>query len=153
MSDQTKVFIEPDRIESKVERLTECGCWVWMGAITSRGYGQLQKNNKKIYAHRASYMAFKGDIPDGMYVCHTCDNVSCVNPDHLFLGSQKDNMQDMKNKGRSTFGEKNGQAKLTPLQILQIKAMKKTQQKIADCFGISRQLVGYIKSGKRWGHV
>ena len=72
-------------------------------------------------AHRASYEAFVGQIPKGMYVCHACDNVACVNPNHLFLGTQKQNLQDMKTKGRSTRGEKNAMSKLTENDVRTIK--------------------------------
>lgn len=142
-----------ERIEAKVERLTECGCWIWMGGCQMRGYGELLSNNKKYSAHRASYLLYKGEIPKGMYVCHKCDTVSCVNPDHLFLGTQKDNLQDMARKGRSTKGEKNGQAKLTTNQIKEIISSQDTHQSIADKFGVSRSHVGLIKNKERWAHV
>ena len=145
--------ITQERIESKVEKVAECGCWIWMGSITTRGYGQILSNNKTFYAHRASYMAFKGEIPEGQYVCHKCDTVSCVNPEHLFLGTQKQNLQDMARKGRSTIGERNPQAKLTVEQVLQIREMQGSHQEIADLMNISRSNVGLIKNRGRWNHV
>ena len=148
--------ITKNRIEDKVERITDSGCWVWTGTTTSRGYGQIISNNKKFYAHRASFEAFVGKIPDGMVVCHACDNVHCVNPDHLFLGTQKDNLQDMKAKGRSTRGEKNTQAVLTENKVLEIRSLLNagwTQDEIAKHFNVSRSNIGLIKRKERWSHV
>lgn len=87
------------RIKSKVV-VDENGCWRWQKAIQPNGYGATTHKDKRISAHRLSYIAFKGDIPEGMCVCHVCDVRDCVNPDHLFLGTNSDNMQDMINKGR-----------------------------------------------------
>lgn len=87
------------RIKSKIV-VDENGCWLWQGATAPNGYGSTTHKDKQISAHRLSYIAFKGEIPDGMYVCHKCDVRNCVNPDHLFLGTHSDNMQDMVNKGR-----------------------------------------------------
>lgn len=76
-------------------------CWVWQGASKGNGYGNVRLGDKNITAHRYAYALFVGDVPDDMDVCHTCDNRFCVNPDHLFLGSRKDNMSDCKEKGRT----------------------------------------------------
>lgn len=140
-------------IENKVEKLTECGCWIWMGTTTNRGYGQIERRGKKYYAHRMSYSAFKGDIPSGMNVCHSCDITFCVNPDHLFVGTQKDNLSDMAKKGRSTIGERNPRAKLTKDQVMKIRQTSANKKEIADMFNISRRTVDAIKSGKRWANV
>lgn len=153
---QKKLPITKDRVEAKVDRIPEAGCWIWTGTITSRGYGQLLSSNKKIYAHRAAFEAFVGEIPEGMVVCHTCDNVHCVNPDHLFLGTQKDNLQDMKRKGRSTRGERNTQSKLIEENIIDIRSLLDagwTQEQVAKQYNVSRQAIGSIKTGRNWNHV
>lgn len=81
-------------------------CWIWGLRVDKQGYGRINFNSKTEQAHRISYKAFRGDIPNGMCVLHKCDNPTCVNPDHLFLGTKKDNVQDMILKGRANFGFK-----------------------------------------------
>lgn len=79
----------------------ECGCWIWLGHLDGKGYGQFVRNGKRIGAHRAAWEDHNGQpIPEGAMVCHSCDTPSCVNPDHLFLGSQLDNMRDAAAKKR-----------------------------------------------------
>ena len=92
------------------------GCWGWTGLLLSKR-GKLLFNKKPIQAHRASWMIHFGEIPEGIYVCHTCDNEICTNPDHLFLGTAKDNMQDLLKKN------KHPKAKLTTNQVIDIKKM------------------------------
>jgi len=90
------------RFLPKIEIVTESGCWIWMAATDDKGYGIMSKGFKKApyKSHRVSFLIFKGEIPKGMNVCHKCDIPSCVNPDHLFLGSQKENMMDASKKNR-----------------------------------------------------
>lgn len=148
--------ITKERIESKVEKVPEAGCWIWMGATQVRGYGEILSSNRKMLAHRASYEAFVGPIPKGMYVCHACDNVYCVNPNHLFLGTQKQNLQDMAAKGRSTRGEKNAMSKLTEDNIKEIRQLFVSGvscKKISKIFEVTTSCISKIKRKETWNHV
>lgn len=145
--------ITKERIEAKVEKIPEAGCWIWMGATQVRGYGEILSSNRKMLAHRASYEAFVGPIPKGMYVCHACDNVYCVNPNHLFLGTQKQNLQDMAAKGRSTRGERNPQAKLTEEKVRAIRSSNSTSSELAKMYNVSVSNIHSIKRKQRWTHV
>lgn len=111
-----------DRFEAKIYYAID-SCWYWTGCVCKFGYGRIRVNGVSELSTRISYTLFKGGIPDGMYVCHRCDNPACVNPDHLFLGSQSDNMKDMMNKGRrGYYGEENPRTKLKESDILTIRS-------------------------------
>ena len=149
------VPLSTERIEAKVEKIPEAGCWIWTGTTTVRGYGQIISNNRKYYAHRASYEVFIGPIPDGMYVCHACDNVYCVNPAHLFLGTQKQNLEDMARKKRSTWGEKNPMAKLTQADVDEIRRLRSEGMMIKDLaskYKVIPQTISAIIKKERWNH-
>lgn len=132
-------------------------CWLWKGAKSNnlkRPYGYFTYG-KVQYAHRVAWQIFRGPIPDGLFVLHHCDNPPCVNPDHLFLGTKKDNRQDMLRKNRYKFpvGEATPSAKLTEVQVRQILTDARSQRLIANEYGINQSQVSRIKSAKRWSHL
>lgn len=145
-----------ERFHEKWEEID--GCWVWTASLAGNGYGQIKipRTRRQIYAHRLSYLAHIGPIPQNMQVCHTCDNPKCVNPDHLFLGTSKDNHIDMKAKSRHLFGERNSQAKLTEAHVVSIIRMAQqghSQHKIGRTYGIAQGTVWKIVHRRRWTHV
>lgn len=126
------------------------GCWEWSGALNRSGYGLFCiSGTKGMHASRASWILHKGPIPEGMCVCHSCDNPGCVNPDHLWLGTKADNNRDRSTKNRSR------PSKLTAEDVEFItRNWSKynrngwTQKKLSDKFGVSRGMISYITSGK-----
>lgn len=134
------------------------GCWLWLGnrfrhrngygAFTCRPHGIFQQR-----AHRIAWKLFRGDIDPARHVLHRCDNPSCVNPDHLFLGDQALNMKDKVRKGRQNRGHNHNFAKLTEGQARLILLDKSCADSIADAFGISRATVYDVKSGRSWKHL
>lgn len=146
------------RFESQYVRVPFSGCWLWTGAIKNQfGHGAFKlgsRASKVEYSHRQSWVMHKGPIPDGLCVCHSCDVPSCVNPDHLFLGTQADNMKDKVLKGRQLSGSKTYVAKIDESIAKQIKQQKSTPTRLlASMFGISRQSVADIVYGRTWKHV
>ena len=132
-------------------------CWEWMGPQNSNGYGRFIVSDRHVLAHRASHEFFVGPIPDGKNVCHSCDNRLCVNPHHLWLGTQSENLKDAASKGRmfrpTTNGERNGNCKLTAADVARIREMNKSvmlKYKIAEAFNISPSTITDIVSGRTW---
>lgn len=149
-----------DRFWSKVHPEALSGCWLWHGAITGSGYGAFQAESRRLVgAHRHAYELCHGPIPTGMVVRHKCDVRACVNPDHLETGTHADNIRDRDERGRhwAPQGEDNGRSKLTAAQVLEIRAKyafgDRTQQDLADEYGVSNQLVSCIVRGKWWRHL
>lgn len=146
-----------ERFEEKTVVGAGDGCWEWIGAHTGNGYGNIFYNGHSQHAHRVSWQLYK-DIPVGnLYVCHTCDNRGCVNPDHLFLGTQSDNMRDAANKGRTTIGERNPKAILKEIQVREICVLwnthNYTQKEIGLMFNVTRSCIKGIVTGKNWKHL
>ena len=133
-----------ERFWNKVKRGP--GCWEWTAYTSGGGYGYYSLNGKDHRAHRLVYEMGHGPIPNGMKVCHTCDNPPCVRPSHLFIGTQKDNSLDAHKKGRLY-------TKLTPKQIEQIRADTRTLRKIAADYDVCFTTVGRIKKKETWKHI
>lgn len=131
----------------------ESGCWIWRGCIQSHGYGHIQVNKQRFSAHRYFFLNLRGPVPDGLFLCHKCDNPRCVNPDHIFLGTGKDNANDMVEKGRSKKGESHVFAKLTNEQVKRIFVDTREDWIVAQEHGVSSSLVCQIHRGKIWRHV
>jgi hypothetical protein len=137
------------------------GCWNWTGAHDKDGYGWIRVSGKQIAAHRYSYTASHGQIPGGMQVLHTCDNPCCVNPDHLFIGTQQNNVDDMIEKGRraNICGEKSILAKLTEEQVIDIRTRYTPRHPVNGCnamareFGVGQMEISRIVNRKRWKHI
>lgn len=128
-------------------------CWLWIGAKNNKGYPQFRINGQTFYAHRLSYEMEKGEIEKGKYILHRCDTPLCVRPAHLFKGTQKDNMQDCKAKGRGNHGENNYHAKLTRKKVAEIRTRRLRGEKVGDLaeeFGVHRMTVSRILNGKTW---
>lgn len=144
-----------EKILSKVS-IDDNGCWVFTGAKVKDGYGVVGINHKTVSVHRHVYSEYYGEIPDGLCICHHCDNPPCVNPKHLFAGTHKENSQDRENKGRGICGEKNHRSKLTNTNVKRIRELLSigyTQQYISDLFGVRQGEISRIKTKKRWARV
>lgn len=145
-----------ERYWSKVV-VNEDGCWGWNGNLTTAGYGYMPVTSPgtrqtTIGAHRISYEIHKGPIPEGLFVLHRCDNPPCTNPEHLFLGTPKDNMQDMARKGRSysAHGETSSRSILTNEQAREILLSPMPSFLLAKKYGVAQETVSGIKRGSRY---
>jgi hypothetical protein len=139
-------------------------CWIWKKFKNNKGYGMSGLKGKSIRAHRLSYLTFVGEIPNNLFVLHNCDNPACVNPKHLFLGTQEDNMKDKVNKNRQAKGEDNGSSKLVQEEVDEIrtlwsaelaerakgKGIQLTQKELGERFGVSQMTISDIVNNKYW---
>jgi hypothetical protein len=141
-----------DRFMAKVKK-QPTGCWEWQSNKDADGYGRFWYNNKTSGAHRWIYQHHKGLLHPRLFVCHRCDNPSCVNPDHLFQGTHLDNIKDMLSKNRSLKGIKNGSSKLTDSQVKDIKYSSEPKKFLMKKYNISRSMIYWIQSGVKWKHI
>lgn len=141
---------------SKVSKTKNC--WLWTGYKNNKGYGSFLYP-KGTLAHRYSYLVHNGEIPDDMMVCHSCDNPSCVNPEHLWIGTAQNNMDDCIRKNRNKIvtvrGEENGLSKLNERQVCEIlkNENKLTQKEFANKFRCDQTTIHYVQYGKTWKHI
>jgi len=138
---------------SKINPTT--GCIEWVGYRNEHGYGRISIGERMVLAHRVAWETTNGPIPEELRVLHKCDNPQCVNPEHLFLGTQADNIADMNIKGRqvSPKGEKSGVAKLTEENIRKIRADDRILAKVAKDYGVTLSAISKIKNRISWSHV
>jgi hypothetical protein len=157
-------FTEKDiqRFWAKVDKSGgDDACWLWQGSKNRQGYGSFGFRAKILRSHRASWLITHGDIPQDMCVCHRCDNPSCVNPSHLFLGTRSENVLDMYNKGRGRIytpsGEKHWNAKLTKENVLEIRRVYKkrviTAKMLAELYGVNESVIQRIISRDLWKDI
>ena len=137
--------------------VNENGCWIFKGTKSGYGYGWLKFDGKDVFAHRLSLRLSGVEIPDGMYVCHSCDVKACCNPEHLFIGTPAQNTKDAVRKGRHAkqLGSKNGFSILNETSVSEIKRLlgTVTQAKIASMYGVSPRTICHIAAGRTWRNV
>lgn len=148
------------RFQDKVTFVPLCGCHLWTASTTKFGYGKLSVGDGKWQlAHRFAFEQANGEIPEGKFVLHKCDTPSCVNPDHLYLGSKKDNATDResRNRGNHAFGVRHGRSKLMPSQVLEIRDVfdtgKYTFKQLGKIYGIDGKSVADIVDRRNWTSV
>ena len=153
-----------DRFNSRVAKGN--GCHLWLGSLDPCGYGTFSFNGKNTKAHRFAWSVKNGEIPKGMMICHHCDNPSCVNPDHLFIGTQFDNMRDMHDKNRHTMRDKswvekraaydganNPNAKLTADIVRTIRSSTEKATVLAAQYGVHRNIIYGILKRTSWKNI
>lgn len=144
---------------SRASKNAATGCLEWRGAKNPRGYGKIMRGGKTIAAHRHAYELSKGEIPHGKHVLHRCDNPSCVNPEHLFLGTQADNVLDMHAKGRARCqsGEAHYRSKLNATDVERIRdiwlAGTETTESLGRYFNVHPATIWYVVKRRSWREV
>jgi hypothetical protein len=145
------------RFWARVARGGPDECWLWMASVTDNGYGHLMTNRRDVSSHRVAYTLTFGPIPKGMDVLHKCDVRRCCNPNHLFLGTQADNMADAARKDRTSHSERNGNSKLTADAVRAIRATgahtASDFRTLADRYGVTPDAIRQVITGETWRRV
>lgn len=136
-----------DSFEEKYIPEPMSGCWLWMASVNQSGYGNFWESDKCWKAHRFSYLIYKKEDPGNLYVLHKCDNPSCVNPDHLYLGTQSDNMKDRDSRTG------HGLAKLSADDVILIRQSNESCEKLAKKFGVGSTTIHYARNGTNWKSI
>lgn len=140
----------------------ESGCWLWLGCVCNKGYGLVTIARETRRAHRVGYQIATGIAPGSLHVLHKCDTPRCINPAHLFLGTNAENVMDKVRKGRQAVGvlisarmcgERQGISKLTTAQVLEIRRSNESGVDLARRFNISQSVISEIRHRKSWTHV
>ena len=140
-----------ERLMANVEMIPFAGCWLWTGAIKKDGYGAFQVGwREQERTHRVAWQVFRGPIPSEQLVLHRCDVRSCVNPEHLFLGTNDDNMADMVAKGRSAHGERNPNAKLNAGLVAEFASSAEPATALAAQHNLHPATIRRIRKGQQW---
>jgi hypothetical protein len=143
-----------DRFWAKVDKSNDC--WIWTGLRSPKGYGVFWLHGRRWRTHRITYQFLVAPIPDGMDVCHECDNPPCCNPDHLFIGTRAENILDCVQKGRHVRGEQVGTAKLSTLDVINIRqlhASGTSTMQIAECYNVAERTVRNAVRRRTWRHL
>jgi len=140
-----------ERFEMQYIPVTESGCWIWVGSISKSGYGRIKVNKKTSAAHRVSYELHKEEIREGMYICHTCDNPSCVNPNHLYQGTAKQNTLDMliRNRAANRRNENHPNVKYSNELVMHIRNSNKTLKELEKETGIGEKYLWQLINKKK----
>lgn len=147
-----------DKLMSRISK-AQSGCWEWTWGLSNAGYGRLGYKGKNTQASRVMWIAVHGSIPNGLWVLHRCDNPKCINPDHLFLGTRKDNIDDMVRKGRGNAlrGAESNKAKLTEEIVRQIRKEHHHSgigfRPLGRKYGVSDMAIRKLISGQSWKHI
>lgn len=141
------------RLLSSYDLDVTTGCWIWNGCLRRGGYGGFKMNGKSMTAPRASMLLLRGIDPTGFYVCHTCDNPRCINPDHLFLGTPADNAADRDAKGRTARGRLGPRKRLTKVEAREILSSDQRNIDLARMYGVSERAICDMRRGRTWRQV